>query len=185
MNEIFKKDYYDFYGEKWAWGGVKRILSNRDLRYVYVGRVSAHSSNPAVRFIFRIMRHRMAVNRCCEISFQNIGDGFHLSHGNAIIINAQAKIGENCSLRNGITIGVEMRGARKGSPTIGDRVWIGPGAIIVGKVVVGNDVLIGANAYVNFDVPNHSIVIGNPGKVIHKDNATEGYIANIITEDVG
>lgn len=181
MNKIFKEDYYAFYGENWSLiGGVKRILSNRDLRYVFVGRASVYSSNPVIRSIFRIMRHRMAVNRCSEISFQNIAGGFHLSHGNAIVINAQAKIGANCSLRNGITIGVEMRGARKGSPTIGDRVWIGPSATIVGKVVIGNDVLIGANTYVNFDVPDHSIVIGNPGKIIHKDNATEAYITNIV-----
>ena len=60
--------------------------------------------------------------------------------------------------------------------------WIGPNATIVGKIKVGNDVLIGANSYVNFDVPDHSIVIGNPGKIISKENATEDYIVNIISE---
>ena len=85
-------------------------------------------------------------------------------------------------MRNGITIGVELRGKRKGAPTIGNRVWIGPNATIVGKIKVGNDVLIGANSYVNFDVPDHSIVIGNPGKIISKENATEDYIVNIISE---
>ena len=82
--------------------------------------------------------------------------------------------------RSGITIGVELRGKRKGAPTIGDRVWIGPNATIVGKISVGNDVLIGANSYVNFDVPDHSIVIGNPGRIICKENATEGYIVHKI-----
>ena len=182
MNETFKKDYYTFCGEKWKWGGVKRLVSNRDMRYVYVGRVSTDSKNVLVKMIFRTIRHAMAIRRCTEISFQNIGAGFHLSHGNAIIITAQAKIGENCSLRNGITIGVELRGKRKGAPTIGNRVWIGPNATIVGKIKVGNDVLIGANSYVNFDVPDHSIVIGNPGKIISKENATEDYIVNIISE---
>ena len=50
--------------------------------------------------------------------------------------------------------------------------------IVVGKIKIGNDVLIAPGAYVNFDVPDHSIVIGNPGKIIPKQNATEGYIAS-------
>lgn len=163
-------------------GGIKRLISNRDLRYVYVGRMSTSAHTSIVRKVFRIVRHAMAVNRCAEISFQNIGAGFHLSHGNAIVLTAKATIGENCSLRNGITIGIEMRGKRKGAPTIGNKVWIGPNATIVGKIKVGNDVLIGANSYVNFDVPDHSIVIGNPGKIISKENATEDYIVNIVSE---
>ena len=52
----------------------------------------------------------------------------------------------------------------------------GANAVIVGKINIGNNVLIAPNSYVNFDVPDNSIVIGNPGKIIHKDNATEGYI---------
>ena len=163
-------------------GGVKRLISNRDLRYVYVGRMSISAHTSIVRKVFRLVRHAMAVNRCAEISFQNIGAGFHLSHGNAIILTAKARIGENCSLRNGITIGAEMRGKRKGAPTIGNKVWIGPNATIVGKINVGNDVLIGANSYVNFDVPDHSIVLGNPGRIIRKENATQDYIIYELTE---
>lgn len=52
----------------------------------------------------------------------------------------------------------------------------------MGKVKIGNDVLIAPGAYVNFDVPDHSIVIGNPGKIISKQNATEGYIASPIKD---
>ena len=56
--------------------------------------------------------------------------------------------------------------------------WIGTNAVIVGKITIGDDVMIAPNAFVNFDVPSHSIVVGNPGKVSHKDNATEFYINN-------
>ena len=59
---------------------------------------------------------------------------------------------------------------------MGDDVRIGSNAVVVGKIIIGNDVLIAPNAYVNFNVPSHSIVIGNPGKIISSDNATEGYI---------
>ena len=85
-------------------------------------------------------------------------------------------MGKNINLSTGVTIGQENRGKRKGAPTIGNKVWIGPNAVIVGKITIGDDVLIAPLTYVNFDVPSHSIVIGNPGKIIHRDNATEEYI---------
>ena len=77
-----------------------------------------------------------------------------------------------------MTIGQENRGARKGAPVIGDNVWIGANAVIVGKIEIGNNVLIAPNAYINSDVPDDSIVIGNPAKIIHNEKATEGYIQN-------
>lgn len=52
-------------------------------------------------------------------------------------------------------------------------------AVVVGRIVIGDDVLIAPNAYVNFDVPSHSVVVGNPGKIISRENVTEGYIASI------
>lgn len=94
----------------------------------------------------------------------------------AITINPKTVIGKNVNIHKGATIGQENRGSRKGAPTIGDDVWIGINAMIVGNVTIGNDVLIAPLAYVNFDVPDHSVVLGNPGRIIHKDDATEGYI---------
>ena len=67
-------------------------------------------------------------------------------------------------------------GGKQGVPTIGNYVWIGINAVIVGKVNIGNDVLIAPNSYVNCDVPDHSIVFGNPCIIKHRDNATEGYV---------
>lgn len=67
-------------------------------------------------------------------------------------------------------------GGRRGAPVIGDEVWIGINATIVGKVTIGDDVLIAPNSYVNCDVPSHSIVFGNPCIIKHRENATEGYI---------
>ena len=59
---------------------------------------------------------------------------------------------------------------------IGDEVWIGPNAVIVGNIKIGNNVLIAPNAYVNFDVPENSVVIGNPAQITTNLNATQGYI---------
>ena len=71
-------------------------------------------------------------------------------------------------------------GAKAGTPIIGNDVFLGTNSIVIVKV--GNDVLIAPGAYVNFDVPDHSIVIGNPEKIIPKENATEGYIASPAVE---
>lgn len=67
-------------------------------------------------------------------------------------------------------------GGRQGAPVIGNEVWIGINAAIVGKITIGDDVLIAPNSYVNCDVPSHSIVFGNPCIIKHRENATEGYI---------
>lgn len=74
----------------------------------------------------------------------------------------------------------DISGRVRGVPLIGNNVWIGINAVIVGNVKIGDDVLIAPNSYVNCDVPNHSIVFGNPCVIRHKDNATEDYINNKI-----
>lgn len=108
----------------------------------------------------------------------NIGPGFYLGHRGTVIINGDAVIGANVNIMPGVNIGQENRGKRQGVPTIGNKVWIGTNAVIVGKIHIGDNVLIAPNAYVNFDVPSDTIVIGNPAKIIYNENATEGYIQN-------
>jgi len=68
----------------------------------------------------------------------------------------------------------------KGYPTIGDNVWLGTGVVIVGNVNIGSNVLIAPNTFVNFDVPDHSMVIGNPARIIKKENPAEGYILSVL-----
>lgn len=106
----------------------------------------------------------------------NIGPGLYLGHVYCITINSETVIGKNCNIHKGVTIGQENRGKRKGAPTIGDSVWIGVNATIVGKISIGDDVLIAPNSYVNCDVPSHSIVYGNPCIIKHKEGATDGYV---------
>lgn len=86
------------------------------------------------------------------------------------------KLGRNVNIHKGVTIGQENRGKRKGAPVISDEVWIGVNSTIVGGIKIGRDVLIAPNTYVNCDIPDHSIVFGNPCIIKHRENATEGYI---------
>ena len=75
---------------------------------------------------------------------------------------------------------MENRGRRMGVPKFEGDCWIGTNAVVVGNVKIGKDVLIAPLAYVNFDVPNHSIVIGNPAKIIYKENAVQDYLCNCV-----
>ncbi len=116
-----------------------------------------------------------------EISYRvKIGKGLYVGHPYNITVNGDSVLGDNINIHKGVTIGQENRGKRKGVPTIGNDVWIGVNATVVGGIRIGNDVLIAPNAYVNFDVPDHSIVLGNPGNIIPREDATEGYINNRI-----
>ena len=107
-----------------------------------------------------------------------IGKGFFIGHFGTIVSNTETIIGENCNIAHLVTIGVTRRGPKAGAPIIGNEVWIGTGATLVGKILIGDNVLIAPGAYVNFDVPDNSIVIGNPGIIKPVKDATEGYINN-------
>ena len=109
-----------------------------------------------------------------------ISAGLYIGHPYGITINPKAVLGKNINIHKGVTIGQENRGGRKGVPTIGNEVWIGINSTIVGKITIGDDVLIAPNSYVNCDVPSHSVVFGNPCIIKHREHATEGYINNKI-----
>lgn len=155
------------------YGEDTSLMTDHALRFLWVLRKTQRSSNPIWRLMLQHMRERYGL----EISrSSDIGPGLYLGHAYNITVNPAAIIGSNCNLHKGVTIGQENRGKRKGAPVIGDCVWIGVNATLVGRISVGNDVLIAPGAYVNCDVPSHSIVLGNPCRVISRDNATGGYI---------
>ena len=110
----------------------------------------------------------------------SIGKGLYLGHAFNITINPQAVIGDNVSIHKGVLIGASNRGSSKGVPTIGNKVWIGCNAAIVGRINIGVDVLIAPNTYVNCNCPPHCVVFGNPAIIKHRENATEGYINSIV-----
>ena len=105
-----------------------------------------------------------------------IKGGLYIGHPYSITINPKVQIGKNCNIHKGVTIGQENRGKREGVPIIGNEVWIGINAVIVGGITIGDDVLIAPNAWVNCDVPDYSIVFGNPCTIKYNAYATEGYI---------
>ena len=100
-----------------------------------------------------------------------IGSGFYIAHIGGIYINDSCRIGKNCNITTGVTLGQANRGPRKGAPVVGDDVYIGPGAKLVGKVKIGNNAAIGANCVVTKDIPDNAVVVGVPGRVISYDGS--------------
>jgi len=92
-----------------------------------------------------------------------IGPGCYIGHFGGIIIGGNVRIGRNVNLSQGVTIGVAGQGEKRGSPWIGDNVYIAPGAKIFGKIRVGDNVKIGANAVVHKDVPDNAVAVLDPG----------------------
>jgi len=93
-----------------------------------------------------------------------VGRRLVIEHFGGIIVSGDAVLGEDCILRQGVTLGLKHTGQR-GSPVIGNRVDIGAGAKVLGPVRIGDDVAIGANAVVLCDVPANSIAVGIPARV--------------------
>ncbi len=93
-----------------------------------------------------------------------IGGGLRIFHFGCIIINPDSVIGENCTIRHGVTIGT--RSSDHDVPKLGENVEIGAGAMILGNIIIGNNVKIGSNAVVLIDVPDNHIAVGNPAKIL-------------------
>ncbi len=166
-----------YYGDLTRYGSQVSIY----LRiWHYLFRRAHTSKNPLIRLLFKFFFRLHSRSHGIEIpSCTRIGKGLYLGHAYNITVNGNAVLGDNCHLHKGVTIGVECRGPRMGVPTIGNCVSICVNASVVGRITVGDDVLIAPGAFVNRDVPSHSVVVGNPCSIHSRDNATEGYIVNL------
>jgi serine O-acetyltransferase len=102
-----------------------------------------------------------------------IGRGFYIGHFGQIFVSPDAVIGECCNISQGVTIGQAGRGEQQFVPLIGDRVYLGPGAKVIGKVRIGNDVAIGANAVVTKDLPDNAVAVGVPAQIINFESSRD------------
>lgn len=115
-------------------------------------------------FLYRFIRNVYAI----ELPFYvEAGRRLHIAHQGGIAIHPRSIFGDNCLIRQNVTIGATGAGDwwRQG-PKFGNRVEVGAGAVIVGNITIGDDVKIGPNTVVLSDVPANSVVIGNPSRII-------------------
>lgn len=101
-----------------------------------------------------------------------IGPGFHIIHYGGIFVAGDVVAGENFSITHDITLGYSQAKCILGFPVIGDNVYIAPGAKIAGKVRIGNNVKIGANAVIERDIPDHAVVQIRPMLVVTFPNTS-------------
>lgn len=177
MKKILKNDFHR-YNESSI---LKLYFKDIGFRYLYHYRHLIFSKKFFGLKLFHKARvfslsHKTGI----EIFSKNVDEGILLLHPYNITVNSSAKIGKNVTLLKGCTIGSVKEGKKAGVPIIKDNVYIGLNSTIVGNITIEEDVLICANTFVNFDVPAHSIVIGNPAVIHHKFNATKEYINNPI-----
>ncbi len=117
-------------------------------------------------FIYKVLKTLSEVLTGIELPCETtVGRRFRIDHFGGIVISGDAVFGDDCVIRNGVTVGLKHTGQR-GAPILGNRVDIGAGAKILGAIHIGDDVQIGANAVVLIDVPSNSIAVGVPARVI-------------------
>jgi serine O-acetyltransferase len=103
----------------------------------------------------------------CGISIGStakIGRRLSIEHHGCIVIHGDSVIGDDCLIRHGVTLGNSGFKDLYGAPTLGNRVQIGAGAKLLGRISIGDDAIVGANAVVTRDVPDHAIVGGIPAR---------------------
>lgn len=183
INDFLKADLYRYNGAKASCYFLKALFPPLPaFRFTYFLRHASAFPKKSIRGLFY---RALLLLFSYKYGFQiqpntKIGKGLYIAHWGPVVINGRAELGDNCTLSHVLTIGQINRGKKAGCPKIGNRVFIGAGAVIVGNIVVGDDVLIAPNAFVNIDVPSNSIVVGNPAKCFPADsqypNPTEGYV---------
>tara|TARA_R110002072_G_scaffold30097_11_gene94424 strand:+ start:18902 stop:19435 length:534 start_codon:yes stop_codon:yes gene_type:complete len=129
-----------------------------------------------IGFLSRVFFKFMQIRFGLQIPhIAKIGGGLFMGHYGGIVISNEAVIGQNCNIAQGVTIGRINKGSKKGAPKIGDRVWIGPNVVLVGNITIGNNVLVAPLSFVNIDVPDNCMIIGNPAKIV-EGKTSEDYI---------
>jgi serine O-acetyltransferase len=164
---------------------VRALLSNPCSRYTALFRLCQHARArrgpwiafyPFLLFLFGRTgsRYGIRIPLSCEV-----GTGLYIGHWGGIWISPESSIGKNCTLMHEVPLGRASRGPTEGSPTVGNHVYIGPGAKIVGRVHLHDHSLVAANSLVLEDLAENCVALGNPSRVVSREGS-RGYITNCI-----
>jgi len=177
-------DYYRMYGRyslKWQHHLFPCLIPPQIKHFILIRKWQNAQSN-LYKFFLKVRIRFIQKKSFVDIPPQTkLGNGLLMYHTGLVIENDKAVIGNNVTLSPGVTIGktADKKGNGPGYPKIGNEVWIGTNAVIIGNVTIGDNVLIAANSFVNRDVPSNSVVFGNPAIIKEgKQDATTGYIRN-------
>jgi len=164
------EDLYRYCGSRSRKHLLRYLFFTPGFRYIYILR-QCQKRNFLFPIFFILLKHYQ-IKYGIQIPYQTeIGKGFRIAHFSNIVVNPATKIGANFNIANGCTIG-NSGGIKKGTPIIGNCVSLQTNSVVVGGIKIGNNVLIAPNTFVNFDVPDNSVVIGQKAKIISKEDAS-------------
>lgn len=149
----------------WLNPALWAIASYRLSHWLYVGRPPAVVRIPLKVFSFFAVMFCVVFMEMDIDPQATIGGGFYVAHIGGVHINPGAVLGRNCDVAHRVTIGASAMG-RQGIPVVGDEVYIGTGAVLVGKIRVGDGAKIAANTLVMSNVPAGATVMGVPGRIV-------------------
>jgi len=181
IRKMLAADVYRQYGRYSAGLLAKAFLTRRVFRPIVTLRLCAWSAKdmPALNLLFRLL-HRWATRRAgIELpSVVSAGPGLCITHGWGLVVNRDAILGSNVTLFNGAVLGRKDRYGDDGHdrvtsyPRIGNDVWIGPHALVLG-VTIGDGAIVAGGAVVTRDVAARTTVGGNPAKIMREDTTPD------------
>jgi len=148
-------------------------------RYAVLLRVYAWSRTKGwcslgLRQLIVVLLYRNSIRLGIDVSRDaRIGSGFYIGHFGGIFVPGGAVIGDNCNLSHDVTLAELNSGPRRGCPIVGNSVYIAPGAKIIGRVQIGDNAAVAANAVVVNDVAPHTTVSGIPARPISHTGSAE------------
>lgn len=163
-DSIFLQDMQNHYPPlgKWRAGyAVRYPVLTWQRRQRRLERLDLKSRSPLERLVFFWLKYRHlqhSVRLGFSIPLHVFGAGLSIAHWGTIAVDGKARIGANCRIHQGVTIG----SAKGAAPQIGDDCFIGANATVIGGVTLGNGVKIGANALVNASFPDGAVLVGVP-----------------------
>lgn len=163
MFNNIKQDLETYKGD-WTQQGFWVMVVYRYGRWRYSIRCSTIRKlfSLVYKILYKFVQIITGVEFPCEVV---VGKNFRIDHFGDIIVSGFAEFGDNCVIRNGVTVGLR-RVNEPVAPKIGNNVDIGSGARVLGDITIGDNVAIGANAVVLQDIPPDSVAAGIPARVI-------------------
>ena len=163
---LFKqiKDDWVNHGKDWTKPGFRALAYHRfgNWRMAVKPKFLRAPLSIIYRFLYRRARNVYGI----ELPYTaQIGLGVIIEHQHGIVIHGNVVIGNNCIIRQGVTIGNRYMDRLTEAPVIGNNVNIGAGAKLLGNITIGDNTNIGANAVIINDVPANSLVVGIPGQI--------------------
>ncbi|MBT6842307.1 MAG: serine O-acetyltransferase [Candidatus Melainabacteria bacterium] len=158
--------------------GFQAVLAHRFLHWLW--KLDLGLLRYLTHFVARFIQYQVKIITGIELHPAAIvGQNVFIDHGAGVVIGETAIIGDDVTIYQGVTLGGVSTKKEKRHPTLGNNIIVGAGAKVLGNIVIGDYVQIGANAVVLKDVPSNSTVVGVPGRIIKMEGDLKEAIDNL------